>query len=108
MQNYTHCVSRNRALNGEPRRKPCICCKHCFGQPWTRLPERLNERRGGGSAQIDSPVAYPPGLGVPGWHVPVCKGCGLAYEPQEKLEHGSLVRSSAGTAADLGGIYGLP
>jgi hypothetical protein len=105
-KSYGHCVTKGRALNNEPKREPQVKCKHCCGQPWARLPERLNERSGSGACGAEVPVAYQPGLGVPGWHVPVCRGCGLAHEPEPKPDRGCLIRSSAGAAADHGARYG--
>lgn len=92
-----HYVTRNEGPDHVHPRQPIIVCKVCYGIPSSRTCDRYNERNAVGTY----PVAYPPGLGVPGHHEPVCVGCGLPYAPERETDRGSTLRSSAGMALTL-------
>lgn len=66
-------------------------CKVCWGLPWARGPHR------------EQLTGYAKKVGGLDWR---CTGCGEPYEPEPKPEHGSLIGSSAGTAAAHGRLYG--
>lgn len=96
---YANVIKRTKELAVEPPRTAIIVCKHCYGIPWARCVARHNESHGSGTMV---PVAYPPGLGVPGHHEPVCRGCGLPYAPEPALRRQSPLSSSAGLALAFG------
>ncbi len=79
----------------EPREAQ-VKCKRCYGMPWARVNDRLNECSGGMG------VPSVPVVGVDGR----CLGCGLPYEPEPKPELCGSVRSSAGLCSEHGSLYG--
>lgn len=97
-------VSPSRTLGqveGDPERVPIKHCVVCGGMPWARLPKRQMDQVGTHTANISKfgePVAMPAGKGVPGHHVPVCRGCGEPYSPEPGLRHAPYISSSASMA----------
>lgn len=88
-------------VEGDPLRVPIKHCVTCGGMPWARLPIRQMDNCGPlakNFSRFGEPVAMPAGKGVPGHHVPVCRGCGEAYAPESGVEHAPYISSSASMA----------
>jgi hypothetical protein len=88
-----HCVSNY--FDQATARTPVLHCKVCCGMSSAReLTRRYKEGEGHYRT-----VAFEMCGRV------VCRGCGDYYAP-EKIEPASVLRSSAGTAANHGQLYG--
>lgn len=72
---------------------PTLKCGVCCDMPWARLSTRSVK---------DSDGSIEPVANVDG----KCRGCGEKYAPEPKPEHGSLLRSSAGTAQKASELWG--
>lgn len=86
------------------RRPGSHSCQHCYDMPWARTLRRRNEWAGSGGYP-DVPVCFPAGLGVPGHHRLVCRGCGEEEAEEERPEQ-IVMGSSAGYAVRMANEYG--
>jgi hypothetical protein len=92
------CASWRKTANDAPY-VPSMKCHVCMDMSWCRRPDRAQEGRDG-----YAPSGKMVGVeSLTGWR---CSGCGEPYAPEPKPEFGSLLRSSAGTAAKASELWG--
>lgn len=89
----TNRVVKRVTWRDDPNRRQKLC-KVCFGMPWARRPERVNE----GHAYSLIPVA--------GDNL-MCNGCGEPYSPEPPAEPGEVLTSSAGMTAKYAELHSI-